>query len=67
LALEGLIVDITERKQAEDLAVRSQYELRQQKMQLEEALHELQQTQAQLIHTEKMSSLGQMVAGVAHD
>ncbi|OCR00747.1 histidine kinase [Oscillatoriales cyanobacterium USR001] len=67
LALEGLIVDITERKYAEDLAVRSQHELRQQKAQLEEALHELQQTQAQLIHTEKMSSLGQMVAGVAHE
>jgi PAS domain S-box-containing protein len=67
LALEGLIVDITERKQAEDLAVRSQQELRHQKTQLEETLYELQQTQAQLIHTEKMSSLGQMVAGVAHE
>jgi PAS domain S-box-containing protein len=67
LALEGLIVDITERKQAEDLAVRSQCELREQKTQLEKTLHELQQTQAQLIHTEKMSSLGQMIAGVAHE
>jgi len=67
LALEGLIVDVTERKVAEDIVVRSQYELREQKTQLEKTLLELQQTQAQLIHTEKMSTLGQMVAGVAHE
>lgn len=34
---------------------------------LQETLEELKVTQVQLIHTEKMSSLGQMVAGVAHE
>ncbi|MBG1266113.1 ATP-binding sensor histidine kinase [Nostoc sp. WHI] len=34
---------------------------------LQEALQELQRTQIQLIQSEKMSSLGQMVAGIAHE
>lgn len=34
---------------------------------LKQTLQNLQQTQAQLVQTEKMSSLGQMVAGVAHE
>ena len=34
---------------------------------LTQALRELQHSQAQLIQSEKMSSLGQMVAGIAHE
>ncbi|MFK8182806.1 MAG: sensor histidine kinase [Phormidesmis sp.] len=34
---------------------------------LESALLELQQTQVQIIQSEKMSSLGQLVAGIAHE
>jgi PAS domain S-box-containing protein len=38
-----------------------------QAQQLSHALQNLKQTEAQLVHTEKMSSLGQMVAGIAHE
>lgn len=48
-----------------------QYNLAQQlsnaNKQLNQTLQELQQAQARLIQSEKMSSLGQLVAGIAHE
>ena len=59
-AYDRLQNEINERRQAEA-------SLREKSEQLEQTIMELKQTQSQLIQTEKMSSLGQMVAGIAHE
>jgi hypothetical protein len=60
IAMMGVILDISERKQAEKT-------LRDYAEKIEETLKELQSTQAQMLQAEKMSSLGQLVAGIAHE
>ena len=42
-------------------------ELNDNNTQLQQLLEELQRTQVQMVQSEKMSALGQMVAGVAHE
>ncbi len=43
------------------------FELREQNRQLDSTYRELANTQAQLVHSEKMASLGTLVAGLAHE
>ncbi|AFY35092.1 ATP-binding sensor histidine kinase [Calothrix sp. PCC 7507] len=51
----------------EDKVQERTHELNEKNQHLQQAIEELQRTQTQLIQSEKMSSLGQMVAGIAHE
>ncbi|WP_267901222.1 ATP-binding protein [Dulcicalothrix desertica] len=58
--LHCVVRDISERKA-------TQMAIEQKSQELEQALQDLQQAQLQIIQNEKMSALGNLVAGVAHE
>jgi signal transduction histidine kinase/GAF domain-containing protein len=60
LVWDGLLLDISDRKAAEAI-------IQKKSKDLENTLQELQSAQLQMVQSEKMASLGNLVAGVAHE
>ena len=64
---EGFVTEIQQRKLAEKKWLQLEEKSQKQSEELQAALEKLHKMEFQLIHSEKMSSIGQMVAGVAHE
>lgn len=64
---EKIRLEEARKAELEHLVVERTTELTAQKEELEKTLTELKAAQVQLIHSEKMASLGELTAGIAHE
>jgi signal transduction histidine kinase len=69
VSLIGIILfrNNNQRKKSNLLLTSQKNEIEQQKKQVEESMERLQSTQSQLVQAEKMASLGELTAGIAHE
>jgi PAS domain S-box-containing protein len=65
--VQGIFWDVTERKRAEEQLVSQNLRLQEMARSEHQAHADLKQAQSRMVQSEKLASLGQMVAGVAHE
>jgi two-component system NtrC family sensor kinase len=63
----GFLLDVTDKRQAEEALHRRNAELTELYDEVRRAYEDLRQAQEQLLQSEKMSAVGQLIAGVAHE
>lgn len=67
IGLVGIGVDITERKRLEEEREHLLKTLQEKNVEIEQNLEQLKQMQNGLIQSEKLASIGQLTAGIAHE
>ena len=67
ISVEGVAHDITHRKENERTIKKQNERLEKQKAELTTTIQNLKSTQSQLVQSEKMGALGNLIAGIAHE